>query len=193
MSRRGFTLIELLVVIAIIGILAAMVLASLGSARSKARDASRKNDLAQIRSALEQYGSDNGGSFPPATVKQGWSQANGLAAGPSAGSNGFGDATALATATPPGAMTILKNGGYLSTIPAPQRANSEMYGYQTNASTTSLGATVDGWPATAVAVNTQYLLEARLEKPADGTKPIWQVKSIGTSSEVVSPGALSLP
>ena len=51
----GFTLIELLVVIAIIGVLASTVLASLNTARGKARDARRINDFNQIRLALELY------------------------------------------------------------------------------------------------------------------------------------------
>ncbi len=59
-GKRGFTLIELLVVIAIIGILASIVLVSLGGARSKGRDAKRVSEIRQIKYALEVYYSDNG-------------------------------------------------------------------------------------------------------------------------------------
>ncbi len=54
-NRKGFTLIELLVVVAIIGLLSAVVLVSLGSARKAANDARRKADLKQIANAMEMY------------------------------------------------------------------------------------------------------------------------------------------
>lgn len=69
--QKGFTLIELLVVIAIIGILSSVVLASLNSARGKARDAKRKQDMVQVRTALEGYFADNG-SYPLPGNGQWW-------------------------------------------------------------------------------------------------------------------------
>ena len=65
-NKKGFTLIELLVVVAIIGLLASVVVVSLGGARVGARDARRAGDVAQLRTALELYASDNNGAYPAA-------------------------------------------------------------------------------------------------------------------------------
>ena len=76
-NKDGFTLIELLVVIAIIGLLASIVLASLNTARAKARDTRRIEDIAQVKTSLELYFNDNG-NYPSITgsncLTNGWSQ-----------------------------------------------------------------------------------------------------------------------
>ncbi|MDP2709365.1 MAG: type II secretion system protein [bacterium] len=58
-NQTGFTLIELLVVISIIGVLSSFAVVSLNSARNKARDALRKADMTQMRTALNLYYDEN--------------------------------------------------------------------------------------------------------------------------------------
>jgi type II secretion system protein G len=57
-NESAFTLIELLVVISIIAILIGLSVFGLQGARLSARDAVRRTDLEQIRSALAMYKSD---------------------------------------------------------------------------------------------------------------------------------------
>ena len=59
-TSKGFTLIELLVVIAIIGVLSTVVLASLNSARTKAKNAAATSAFAQIEIAAQMDYNDNG-------------------------------------------------------------------------------------------------------------------------------------
>jgi len=58
--RKGFTLIELLIVIVVIAILVLIVIPRVLSAGRKAREATLKANLHQLRNALEQFMADTG-------------------------------------------------------------------------------------------------------------------------------------
>ena len=64
--NRGYTLIELMVAISIIALLFAAGVASYSKATQRSRDAKRKADIEQIRSALEMYRADKS-SYPTST------------------------------------------------------------------------------------------------------------------------------
>lgn len=63
-QRRGMTLVELLVVIAIIGVLVALLLPAVQSARASARAASCQNNMRQIGLAVQQFCNTHKGDFP---------------------------------------------------------------------------------------------------------------------------------
>jgi prepilin-type N-terminal cleavage/methylation domain-containing protein len=63
-THTGFTLIELLVVIAIIGLLASVVMTSLGVSRARAEIAKVLTDYKSLANSLELYRQSNGGVYP---------------------------------------------------------------------------------------------------------------------------------
>jgi general secretion pathway protein G len=64
-AQRGFTLIELMIVMAIMGILISIAQPSLKQSIVKAREAVLREDLYQLRDALDQFYADNG-KYPAA-------------------------------------------------------------------------------------------------------------------------------
>jgi general secretion pathway protein G len=62
---KGFTLIELMIVVAIMGILITIAAPNLKVSLVRAREAVLKEDLFQMREAIDQYYADNG-RYPPA-------------------------------------------------------------------------------------------------------------------------------
>ena len=69
MRNKGFTLIEIIIAITIIAMISGGGLVSVFNALRNSRDAKRKGDLEQIRTALEIYKADKGYYPTPAA---GW-------------------------------------------------------------------------------------------------------------------------
>ena len=125
-KKKGFTLIELLVVIAIIGILSAIGLVALNGAREKARDAQRRSDIGQIRTALVLYSDDEGGVYPNTVAGAGSEDISPCAAVAGTGGGVLTDGGALIT-------------DYLSqALVAPTCGAANIHAYSYDASTDGL-------------------------------------------------------
>ena len=140
-GHKGFTLIELLVVVAIIALLAATILASLGSARTRARAARIQSEVSSMRAAAELYYNQNG-SYDP--------HGNGdIFSDPTSGMNNLvmdasGAAAAGATNPCPGGNTITTckvdpgSWAFLVTLPTSDKFCADSNGYSGKAA--SVGA-----------------------------------------------------
>lgn len=114
-TNKGFTLIELLVVISIISLMSSISLAALSSARTKARDAVRIQEIKALQGALELYALNHDGEYPLSN-------------------------TAVISSSPSFDTTlgVLVTEGYIPTIPHdPINSTSDflLYGYGTNSNT----------------------------------------------------------
>lgn len=94
-SRAGFTLIELLTVIAIIGILASIIIPTVGKVRESARRTADASNLRQIGTACLTWANEHNDRFPP---KTGIDAAGLLQSTPSAATTIYTFAAALAQA-----------------------------------------------------------------------------------------------
>lgn len=67
-SSNGFTIIELLITISIVVVLATLALTNYAAQLPKGRDVKRKDNLSQIRRALEDYSTDERAGCYPASL-----------------------------------------------------------------------------------------------------------------------------
>ena len=74
-TRKGFTLVEILIVVVILGILAAIVIPQFTSASESAKAGSLSSQVQTIRSQLELYQVQHGGTYP--TLAQMWGNMTG--------------------------------------------------------------------------------------------------------------------
>lgn len=65
-NKKGFTLLEMLIVLGIIAVIITIASVAYSSAQKKSRDSRRQSDLKAVQSAMEQYYSICGYTYPVA-------------------------------------------------------------------------------------------------------------------------------
>ena len=63
-AQRGFTLIEFMVAMSLVSILSTMAIGNFMGSQKRGRDVRRQSDLNQYRVALENWSSNNQGTYP---------------------------------------------------------------------------------------------------------------------------------
>ena len=63
-QRRGFSLLELVIVVVIIGIVAAIAIPRMSRGSAGAAEAALSGNLSVLRSAIDMYAGEHGGTFP---------------------------------------------------------------------------------------------------------------------------------
>lgn len=66
-SKKGFTIIEVVLVLAIAGLIFLMVFIALPALQRSQRNTQRADDMARIKTAINQYQANNGGRLPFST------------------------------------------------------------------------------------------------------------------------------
>ena len=117
-TNKAFTLIELLIVVSVISLISTVVLYQTGEARQKADDAHMKQEVQEVRKAIELYRDDNGSV--PFTVS--YNDDVGLGEMVSEDDNDSDKKTAYEES-----MQILVDGGYLPEIPRSPDGTSYSY------------------------------------------------------------------
>lgn len=67
-KQKGFTIIEVVLVLAIAGLIFLIVFLALPQLQKSRRDTQRKNDVGRLLSSMENYASNNQGTYPDSTA-----------------------------------------------------------------------------------------------------------------------------
>jgi general secretion pathway protein G len=111
MKKDGFTLVELLVAVGVLALLVGISLVAFRGSQAAARDAQRRTELEEIRTALEVYRTDNG-SYP--------------------GTSGNAEVAGVL-------HNLLVTPGYMASIPLDPRHTANRYYYYTGDSGVTYG------------------------------------------------------